>query len=777
MAEAAEPVQAGALSPRIAHLLAVARAFADDVDPSERGRAITEVFRATEGEPAALRLALALRRMAERETVRIEDGELLVGRARRRCPAHRGIHEGYLWTQQLSRPELCGGELSAVPNPSPELVELYRYWRERPTLGAELAALLSDGERRAMRAGVYSSHGLDFVHRCLDYSLALREGMERLRARAREALAALSPSDPEYDERRAFYRAAMICCEAAVTYAERYAAQAQRLARAPGIDRERRAELEEIAAICRRVPRYPARTFHEALQAVWFVNILDQLEGSGSAQSFGRLDQYLWPYYERDITDGRIDRRRALELIQCLWVKCYKTFDFHYVTVGGVRADGSDGTNELSLLCLEATAALRTPKALGVRVHAGTAQDFLQRAAAVASLGLGRPNFWNDEVVVEAFLRHGVALKDARDYAVIGCVELTIPGRCNPRTMGHSINLLKCLELALCGGRDMRTGEQLGPPCPTHYASFAELRAAFRRQVAHFVKLAIEHDLRAFRLQAERRPWPFDSLLTHDCLARGKDITAGGARYNFAGVNLFGFANAANALAAMAKLVFKERRVSLAELRTALAANFEGYEKLRQLLLNRAPKYGNDDDFVDAIAAEEVAFYLSELARYRTPEGGRFCGLIFGTTGQAVYRWAEATAASADGRRRGEPLAMSCNPAPGTALRGPTAAIRSAAKIDYRQAAGGVSFILDVHPSAVAEHGGAQHLASLIRAFFDQGGMEISFNIASEKTLREAQRHPERYRHLMVRVFGFSTQFVALDRELQEHIIERLRAR
>ena len=598
-------------------------------------------------------------------------------------------------------------------------------------------------------------------------------GLGGIRQQAAEKLAVAKGKGAEAKKRRAFYRAVIIVCEAVLAYAARYAAEARRLA-AGETNPSRRRELEHLAAICARVPRYPARTFWEALQAVWFLHIADEAEAQGSAQSFGRFDQYLYPYYVADLRTGRLTREQALELLQCFWLKCYKTFDFQYALIGGVKPDGSDGTNELSYLCLEATESLRIPRDLGVRVHAGTPEPFLRQAAEVASLGLGRPDFWNDEVSIEALTRHGIPLEEARDYAVIGCVEVTLPGRCNPRTMGHSLNLTKCLELALNNGRCQLTGERVGLPTGEHFATYAELHAAYRRQVAHFVRLALIHNLRAQQLQAEEYPQPFLSALTRGCLESGRDVMDGGAPYNPAGVNLLGIANVANALRAIKQLVFEERRVGLGTLRAALRNNFEGQERLRQQLLHRVAKFGNGEGSVDRIAAEEAAFYCEEVAKYRTREGGRFHPLIFATSSVSLYSFGPCTGASADGRRAGEPLAISCNPSPGTAVQGPTALLRSVTQLDFTRTPGGVSFILDLDPTAVEGPAGAEKLAALISTYFREGGMEMGLNVVGEETLRAAQREPERYHHLMVRVFGFSTQFVALDRATQEYIIQRL---
>lgn len=761
------------LSPRVAGLKELALSFADDKVPWERGRLVTESYMQTEALPMVLRRAKALAHVLANEEVKIYDGELIVGRAKRQIPVHKGMYDELDWMRGLREPDLDGGWLRDDPRVPHEIRELYSYWRDHFVgLGRKVHALATAQERRAQGAGVFQSGGALGTHRSGDYGKTVHLGMDAIKAQAEAKLQALHETEPEDARRKPFWEAIVIVCDAVMRYAERYAEEARRLAAAEA-DVQRKEELSEIARVCESVPRNGARSFREALQSVWFVHIADETETSGSAQCFGRFDQYMYPYYERDLAEGRLSRDEALELIECLWLKCYKTFDFQYAMVGGVKPDGTDGTNDLSYLCLDAMARLSLPRDLGVRIHRDTPAEFLEHVAAVAKLGLGRPDIWNDEVVIEGFLNKGIELEDARDYSAIGCVELTIPGRCNYRTMGHQVNLSKCLELALNDGHCQVTGKQIGPQTGEGFDSYEALHAAYRQQAAHFIRLAVQANIRAQLLQPDNLPHPFLSAITDNCVEVGRDVTDGGARYNPAGVNLFGVANVANSLAAIKQLVFDEEQMSLDELREALQGDFAGRESLRQMLRNRAPKYGNDDGEVDRIAAEEVKFYCSEVDKYRTVEGGRFHPLVFTTSSNSIYNLGPATGASADGRKCGQPLAINVMPDHGTDLRGATAALRSAAKIDYTDTIGGVSYILDLDPAAVAGDQGTQKLASLIRGYFDQGGMELSLNVVGEDTLREAQQHPDRYRGLMVRVFGFSTQFVALDETTQEYVIER----
>lgn len=760
------------LNPRVSLLRQLALSFANELDSTERGKAFIDSYEQTEGEPVIIRRAKAISQVLETQSLILDEGQLIAGRVQRLIPAHNGIHSGHEWKRSVTYPE-GGGWISDNAPVSESIRKRWAKWcKNYVPVWQKLGKLLPDDERKAIQAGVYSSGGIDWVHRNSRFEMLLEMGMTGIKKQAKEKLRLLDEKHEEYEKQRSFYESIIIICDALMSYANRWAEKLDELATS-GENSERRSELQQMAAICRKVPHQPPETFHEAIQSVWFAQVANWAEASGSAHSFGRFDQYMWPFYYADVEAGKLTRDDALELIQCLWLKCYSTFDFRHLTVGGVKPDGADGTNELSYLCLEATEQLRTPRDVAVRVHNGTPDAFLKKAADVARIGLGRPDFWGDEVTVESLAKAGIPLADARDYSPIGCVELTIAGKCNSRTMGHSMNLAKCLELALNNGRDQITNQQIGPQTGEEFGFYKELHAAYRKQAEHFIRLAIQQNLRAYALQAKDFPMPVLSTLTEGCLESGHDVMDGGATYNPAGVNLFGVANIANSLAAIKKLVFEENTISLKELRHAMTKNFEGQEPLRQMLLNRAPKYGNGDEYVDNIAAEEAAFYCDEVAKYPTPEGGQHHALIFGTSPPAVYGFAQKMGASADGRKMGEPIAMSVCTTHGTERMGSTATVKSAASLDYTKAPGGISFILDLHPTAVSGNSGLNKLASLLKTYFRSGGMEIGLNIVSDEDLRKAQENPDRYSHIMVRVFGFSTQFISLSHELQEYVIEK----
>ena len=763
------------LSARVAGLREQALAYADDPDPTERGWAVMKSYDETMAEPMPIRRAKAATAFLRAQTLTLDEGDLIAGRLRRQVAVHPGIHEGHRWASAAAYPDVSPNLDALQRGPVPrDFVDYMARWVKRhPNVFAKARALTPPPTRRAMAVKAFTGSGVDMGHRLPRFELLLAKGAVGIRQEAQEHLAQLDATRADSVGKGSFYQSIIIVCDGMIDYGERWAEHLDARA-ARETDSGRRAELEHMAGVCRRVPALPATTFREAVQSTWFGLCANQAESTGTAGSFGRLDQYLWPYYQADLAAGRLTRGDAIELIECLFLKCYRTFDFHHTMLAGLTPDGRDGTNELSYLGLDAVAALRTPRDLAVRIHSKTPPEFMRRAAEVARLGLGRPDFWNDEVMVPALVDAGFPIEDARDYAAIGCVEITIPGKCNSRTMGHAVSLGKILEITLNGGRCALTGEVVGLVDDTDFATYEDLHRAYRRQAKRFIRMAIEEDVRGYVVQSTEHPFPVLSAFTVGCMESGCDVMAGGAQYNPAGVNLHGVADVADSLAAIKKLVYEERALSLADLTEALKSNFEGRESLRQMLIARAPKFGNDEPYVDAIAVEEAEFYCDEVAQYPTPEGGKHLALLFGTTPSSAYSMGPATGALPDGRRAGEPLATSVNPTHGRALAGVTAELNSVARINGRKAPGGVSYIVDLHPTAVRGDTGLDKLVTLLTTFFEQGGVEVGLNVLSEDELRAAQTDPDSYAHIMVRVFGFSTHFVSLDPELQDMVISKV---
>lgn len=758
---------------RVRALAERARLMKDSRPREERALLVTEAYRRTEGEPAALRQAKALRHLLHNCSIGVPEGDLLAGLQQRWVKVHEGLSDELKWTSQISWPEWRGIDIRGCPQLVAErLKPAVEYWSKVKLPAARFWEMVGGAARKAMALGALQAGGFVFGHCIPDFPTVLREGLVGVIDRARQRLNAVQALDGQ----REFLQAVIIACQGAIDYSQRHAELAEDLSRRE-VGRRRR-ELQRIAAICRKVPAHPAETFHEALQSVWFVHAVQEEEMGGpqpTANSFGRLDQYLWPYLQSDVVAGRIEIQEARELLGCFWAKLYRLYDDQHVMVGGLTPHGDDGTNELSRMVLELTRAMGLARAVGVRVHSGSPQGFLELAASVAAKGMGVPAFFNDEVIVPALVEHGIPVDDARDYAVVGCVETQIPGRSDARTMGHSINLAKCVELAMNDGRCLLTGERIGPATGRleEFGCYAQLQEAIHAQLAHLVELAIGVNWLAEEFQPRWLPLPFLSALTEGCIEAARDISAGGARIRFCGVNIGNLADAADSLAAVRRLVFEDKQVRADELMDALRNNFQGQEALRQLLITRGPKYACGDQEADELARWLVDCYCELVSHYKTKCGAPYLPLLFGTSPANVYHFGLRTGALPNGRRAGDPLAMSVCPSAMRPGNGSTAELMSVAALPHWRAPGGVSYILELSPAALPKSEIGRTLASLIRGFFAAGGSSIAMNVLDAQTLREAQRHPERYRWLTVRLFGYSHRFAELSRELQEYVIAR----
>lgn len=638
------------------------------------------------------------------------------------------------------------------------------------------------------------------------WDLLLERGLLDIAREAVERSAALPPDAEDAAQRREFWEAIAICCRAVVDLSTRYAEGAARMAEATA-DPARRAELEHLAAVCRRVPGLPARSFHEALQSVWFLDFVLHAVCGARDYSVGRLDQYLLPFYRRDIDGGALIREDARELLQCLFIKMNAFIGIHdhytspvkrslckdsvqYLVVGGQTADGRDATNELSSLCLEAVDELRIKEPnLTVRYHADIDRAFWREVCDAvhrgASIGI-----YNDDVVIASLLNLGVSPAEARGYVHYGCCNPHLPGW-EPQLREYQHSLVKCLELALNNGRDpyptppTRLENELrdhspafsvdeayaGPPTGdvNDLKTFADVMRAVKAQIGHDVARAVALKRRFYDEDyLAHRPFCFESALVHDCVTRGRDANHGGARYvhhnNYAG----GLATVADSLVALKKAVYEEGWLSLSEMRGVLTANFAGSETLRQRLLTRYPKFGNDDDEVDAIAAEIAECFCREVLRHRDP--------VVGVCWPGIYTYhrfkgiGHVSGATPDGRLAGVPTSENQGPAAGRDRLGPTATLRSLAKLPLHLTPSGGQ-TLTLHPSLFAGPDGTKHLSDLIEAYFSLGGQHLQINIVGTETLRAAQREPEKYRGLVVRVTGYSAYFVTLDRQSQDLLI------
>jgi pyruvate formate-lyase/glycerol dehydratase family glycyl radical enzyme len=638
--------------------------------------------------------------------------------------------------------------------------------------GAVSDVLYPEGYAEALQVGLITVWGVDLNHSIRGYEKVLRLGFVGLLAEVEEALADLPLGDPEASSRRANLLGWQAICEAAIGLGARYAENCRALAATSG-DADEKRQWEELAEVCARVPAHPARNFREALQALLFAHMITVWEDGVNANSIGRLDQFCWPYLQPDLETGSLTYEQAGELLAALWCKLYQSYDVQQVTLGGQLADGSDATNPLTSLALDVTEGLGFVRCLSVRVHQGTPRPFLRRCVDLLARGGGIPFFFNDETLIPALASKGIPIEAARGYAPIGCIEITIPGQANPHAVSNWINLAKCLELALNDGRCLTTGQQVGPQTGTlaDFTSLAEVRAAYTRQLDHAANLAVYGSNAAELAHRTMYRLPYLSLLTDDCVAQGRDIIEGGARYNYHESAAMGLPNVADSLAAIQQAVFTEQTISGSDLLEALRSNFAENEELLQYLRKRMPKYGNDLDLPDGLAAELAQQYCEVLGSHHSPGGMEFFVHLFTFT--LMIPFGKTTGATPEGRRAGEPLAYSLSPVQGRDREGFTAMLNSLARIPHHLVAASSSAILEAHPSLLAGEEGLETFTDLLMTAIAQGVGQMQVNVVRAEDLRAAQDDPDRYASLCVRVSGFSQQFVLLDRELQDHIIAR----
>ncbi|WP_264876506.1 glycyl radical protein [Vibrio agarivorans] len=802
-----------------------------------RAMSITASYKETEGQPAIIRRAKAFERILLELPVVIRDGELVVGSATiepRSSQIYPEFSNTWIEDEFERVGQRSGDSFQISEQSKQQLREVFPYWQGKTT--SELATSYMSNETQAcMDAGVFTvgNYYMNGVgHISVDYAKVLKVGYQGIIKEVAEHMIAADKTDPNYIKQEQFYKGVIISCNAAIQFAHRYAVKAEELAQsAVGT---RKAELLKIAETCRRVPEQGATNFYEACQSFWFVHLMIGLESNGHSISPTRFDQYMNPYFEMD---KQISSEDAQELIDCIWVKLNdinKVRDevstnafggypmFQNLIVGGQDSKGEDSTNTLSYMCMEATAHVRLPQpSFSVRVWSKTPDQFLLKACELSRLGLGVPAFYNDEVIVTALVNRGLTLQDARQYGIIGCVEPQCPGKTEGWHDSAFFNLGKLLEISLNGGQV--AGQQLGPVTPqlTEFTSFEDVMEAYRKQAEYFVFHLITADNCVDIAHAERAPLPFLSCMVDDCIGDGKSLQEGGAHYNFSGPQGVGAANVGDSMAAIKKLVFDEGKLSLAQLKQALDSNFEGdslaapsanddpaYDmvmdavkkvlaetttaslinkdaikrdvvaltqnrnstSVRQMLID-APKFGNDIDEVDLLTREGSAIYCREVEKYTNPRGGSFQAGLYPASINVLM--GTAVGATPDGRMAGEPLADGVSPSRGMDRSGPTAATNSVAKLDHFLASNGTLYNQKFHPSALQGESGLSNMGALIRSYFDHKGMHVQFNVVNRDTLVKAQEEPDNYRDLVIRIAGYSAQFISLDKSIQDDIIER----
>lgn len=624
-------------------------------------------------------------------------------------------------------------------------------------------------------------------HLIPNYTKVMKIGMRGL---AEEYQALLnSELNPTHRE---FIEALILSCKTARDVGLRYSVRARELADRQQ-DSKRKEELLRIAEICSRVPWEAPASFWEALQSLWIVHMLVMAAESypGAGLSHGRWDQYMYPFYKKGIEEGTLTRNEAKELLQCYWIKHNYVYDFQgrlginqginssfgqLVTLSGCGQNGEDLTNDLTWLTLEVIEEMNLfePKP-NIRLHRKTPQDLLLRVAEIVSRAQGSPFLLNfDEHSIEGLVWQGVPREIAWDYGIVGCLENTMQGNDRSDTVDVNINLAKAVELALNDGKDMSSGIQFGPKTgdPLGFKTFEDFMNAVKTQLKALVELLVNAGNMADTLRAKYQPVPFLSSLMDDCAVNGKDVNEGGTTWNFNTIEGMGIATLADSVAAIKKMVFDEKRVSMKELLLAIKSNYEGYEELRQLLRSKTPKFGNDDDYVDEIARELSVFWAKEAFKHENPHTGRRYRAGY-LSWNYYIPLAPLTAATPDGRRRGEFLSGGVGAVQGMDANGPTASIRSVGKLSLETVPNGASHTITISPSMVKTPEHIEKLAALLRAYNEVGGTALQINVIDAKTLRDAQKHPEIYSNLMVRVTGYNAFFTQVGRELQEEIITR----
>ena len=749
---------ADAIPPRVARLLARWPPTGRErtwypTGGDERAVLLWEVYRSAE-DPLPLRYAHGLAHVLRDIDIAIHDDELIVGEV--------GLED-----VSYTRPD--------------DLQAAKAYWQARDEAFERTFPWFEDAQRASLHALSRKWLNRD-GHAIPAFDLILAEGLGALRDRARRAAAAYDPDAPDDALRQEFWQAMIVSLHALSAYMRRHAAEAWQMAAAE-FDPVRQEELAAVGDVCAWVAEDPPRTFWEALQLVWFVHLGIKMDDGGVGHSFGRFDQYLYPFYRADLDAGRLSVARARELLALFWIKLNREGDdIAHLSLGGQTREGEDATNDLSHLCLQVDrwVSRRQPN-LSTRVHARTPDAYWHEIARTIRRGAGHPAIFNDEVIVPGLIDYGLPAELARDHAQVGCVETFLPGLGAPWTDCY-LNLAKCLELALHDGCDALTGECLGPPTgnPREFGTFDALFTAYERQVevALYAMLSAKDDYDA--ALSGHAPEPLNSAFIRDCLDRGLDATGGGARYLLTGAYGVGLGTTVDSLAAIRALVYEEGALAMGELLGALHADFEGYERVRALCRDRAPKYGNDDPRADDVAVRAIESFGRQARSYpaRAPADENPNALHYAMLGSVLSHTSmgAATAASANGRRAGETLSDGGSPSQGCNRRGATATLRSLSKADYRLAPGGAAINLRLSPSHVEGGAGLERLAALLKTYVAMGGEQLQVTVVDGETLRRAMETPEAYRDLVVRVAGFTAYFVTLVPELQREIVARAEA-
>ena len=762
---------------------------------AQRAILATLAYKENLNQPRVMVRAKMLEKVLDHMSIYIEDKSLLAGNQatkNRNAPIFPEYTMEFVM-KELDQFEKRDGDVFYITEKTKEqLREIAPFWQNN-NLRARGEALLPEEVRVFMETGVFGMEGklnAGDAHLAVNYERILKDGLRGYEKRVKEYKASLDLTDPESIDKYCFYNAVLIVLEAVRNFANRYSVLAKDLAEKE-LNQERKIELLEISRICSKVPYEPAETFREAVQSVWFIQLILQIESNGHSLSYGRFDQYMYPYYNRDIKNGTIKESEALELLTCLWIKTLTINKvrsqahtlssagspmYQNVTIAGQTIDKKDAVNDLSFLVLKSVAQTRlTQPNLTVRYHKNINKHFLDECVEVMRLGFGMPALNNDEIIIPSFMDWQVKEEDAYNYSAIGCVETAVPGKWGYRCTGMSyINFPRMLLCTMNNGVDLTSNKRFtkGYGYFTEMESYKTIREITRYSVIveNVIDKASERDV----------PDILCSALTDDCIARGKTIKEGGAVYDFISGLQVGIANMADCLAAIKKLVYEEKKITRQELWNAILDDFSSPEnkKIQEMLIREAPKYGNDDDYVDQLIVEAYDSYIEEIEKYpntrynRGPIGGiRYAGTssISANVGQGM-----STMATPDGRNAFEPLAEGCSPAHNSDKNGPTAVFKSVSKLRTNKITGGVLLNQKMTPQMLSTEENRQKLELLIKTFFNRlHGYHVQYNIVSKETLIDAQKHPEKHKDLIVRVAGYSAFFNVLSKKTQDDIIGR----
>lgn len=770
---------------------------------AQRAILATQAYRENLNQPRVMVRALMLKKILEEMTIYIEDKSLLAGNQatkNRNAPIFPEYTMEFVMNELDLFEKRDGDVFYITEETKQQLRQLAPFW-ENNNLRARGEALLPEEVSVFMETGVFGMEGklnAGDAHLAVNYEKVLANGLRGYEEKTKQLKAELDLTDPDSIDKNVFYKAVLIVIDAVHNFALRYSRLAEEMA-AKETDEKRKAELMEMRRICAKVPYEPAGSFWEAVQSVWFIQLILQIESNGHSLSYGRFDQYMYPYYIKDIKEGKMKEEDVLELLTCLWIKTLTINKvrsqshtlssagspmYQNVTIGGQTTDKKDAVNELSFAVLQSVAQTRlTQPNLTVRYHANIDKHFFDECIEVMKLGFGMPALNNDEIIIPSFINWGVKEEDAYNYSAIGCVETAVPGKWGYRCTGMSyINFPRVLLCAMNNGVDMTSGKRFtkGYGYFTDMETYDELLSAWDKTVREMTRYSVIVENAIDKASERDVPDILCSALTDDCIGRGKTIKEGGAVYDFISGLQVGIADMADSLAAIKKLVYEEKKITRQQLWNAILDDFQSPEgkKIQEMLINDAPKYGNDNDYVDNLVVEAYDSYLDEIKKYpntryhRGPIGGiRYGGTssISANVGQGM-----GTMATPNGRNAHEPLAEGCSPAHNADKNGPTAVFKSVSKLPTEKITGGVLLNQKMTPQMLSTEENKQKLEMLIRAFFNRlHGYHVQYNIVSRDTLLDAQIHPEKHKDLIVRVAGYSAFFNVLSRKTQDDIIGR----